>query len=81
MVLSVKRFMPRATMRRISSSGSQARIALPNEVACGASILPTLPVSTRTAWRASRTASVTTESPCKAARCTVSPVARLTASR
>ena len=34
-----------------------------------------LPVSTRTAWRASRTASVTTASPCRAARCTVSPVA------
>ncbi len=26
-------------------------MALPTEVACGASILPSLPVSTRTAWR------------------------------
>ena len=43
MVLSVKRFMPCATMRCISSSGSQAMIALPSEVACGASILPMRP--------------------------------------
>ena len=42
MVLSVKRFMPPARMRRISSSGSQARMALPTEVACGASMLADL---------------------------------------
>ncbi len=55
-------------------------MALPIEVWGGASSLPILPVSTRTACRASRTASTTTELPCKAARCTVSPVAWLMAS-
>src|SRR6185312_13419363 len=63
MVFSVQRFMPPARMRRISSSGSQASMALPTEVACGASIRPVCPVSTRTAWRASRTATMTIAAP------------------
>ena len=39
-----------------------------------ASVLPSVPVSTRTGWRDSRLATFIMASPCSTARCTVSPV-------
>ena len=77
MVFGVKRVSPCDSTRRMSSSGSQASIALPLAVACGASVLPSVPVSTRTGWRDSRLATFIMASPCSTARCTVSPVVSL----
>ena len=79
-VRSVSVCTPRGYRSRTRSGGSAARIALPAEVACAGSTMPTRS-PTRSGWGLSTPSTKRTPFPSSTTRCTVSPVSSDSARR